>query len=439
MKLYSKFALFNAASKVLIIAAFILFVPTLIHEATLIHTDYRLKNMKDQVLKIIHKVGLKHFIEEEPDSSFASYNILKEEYISIVPTTKFLPNIKIENSLRSIDNEVVDYRVLDYTFADNNQVFLLEIGRSLSTVEDFESTLKKIAFYVLILVLSVTIVVDIGFSKYLLRPFNRIIQDKLITAKHPDTFNYASIPTSTTDFRYLDDTITNMMKKINDAFLIEKEFIANVSHELLTPISILQSRLENMLADHELSEESALKIIESQKTLNRLNKIIKTLLLISKIENDQYLKNHTVTVKSLVADVIMEIEERLTEKKIELSVAIENDFTIENCNKPLLFILLFNIINNAIKYNKKRGWIKISEKENNEFYTIEVQDNGVGIEPENIPFIFDRFKKFNKTETESYGLGLPIVKTIANFHTIAVEVSSKIGEGSIFKIVFKKK
>lgn len=395
--------------------------------------------MKDQVLKIIHKVGLKHFIEEEPDSSFASYNILKEEYISIVPTTKFLPNIKIENSLRSIDNEVVDYRVLDYTFADNNQVFLLEIGRSLSTVEDFESTLKKIAFYVLILVLSVTIVVDIGFSKYLLRPFNRIIQDKLITAKHPDTFNYASIPTSTTDFRYLDDTITNMMKKINDAFLIEKEFIANVSHELLTPISILQSRLENMLADHELSEESALKIIESQKTLNRLNKIIKTLLLISKIENDQYLKNHTVTVKSLVADVIMEIEERLTEKKIELSVAIENDFTIENCNKPLLFILLFNIINNAIKYNKKRGWIKISEKENNEFYTIEVQDNGVGIEPENIPFIFDRFKKFNKTETESYGLGLPIVKTIANFHTIAVEVSSKIGEGSIFKIVFKKK
>ena len=439
MKLYSKFALFNAISKVMIIAAFILFVPTIIHKVALVHNDYRLKSMKDQVLKIIKKVGLEQFIHDEPDSSFASYNILKEEYISIVPTSIPLTDIKIENSLRSIDNEVVDYRVLDCTFMDGNQTYLLEIGRSLATVEDFDSTLKKIAFYVLILGLSITVIIDIAFSKYLLRPFNRIIEDKLITAKHPETFNYTPINTNTTDFKYLDDTINEMMRKINDAFLIEKEFIANVSHELLTPISILQTRLENMLADSSLSEESALKIIESQKTLNRLNKIIKTLLLISKIENDQYLKNDNVSAKTLVNEVVTEIEERFTEKNIQLKLAIEKDFIIENCNKYLLFTLLFNIVNNAIKYNKENGWIHISIKENKDFYTLEVQDNGVGIESENIKFIFDRFKKFNKTETESYGLGLPIVKTIANFHGLKVEVFSEANKGSTFEIIFAKK
>ncbi|HVA99557.1 MAG TPA: HAMP domain-containing sensor histidine kinase, partial [Bacteroidia bacterium] len=188
-----------------------------------------------------------------------------------------------------------------------------------------------------------------------------------------------------------------------------------------------------------LSEESALKIIESQKTLNRLNKIIKTLLLISKIENDQYLKNDNVSAKTLVNEVVTEIEERFTEKNIQLKLAIEKDFIIENCNKYLLFTLLFNIVNNAIKYNKENGWIHISIKENKDFYTLEVQDNGVGIESENIKFIFDRFKKFNKTETESYGLGLPIVKTIANFHGLKVEVFSEANKGSTFEIIFAKK
>jgi len=78
------------------------------------------------------------------------------------------------------------------------------------------------------------------------------------------------------------------MLMLKDAFQIEKEFISNVSHELQTPISIIQNRLENLMIDQELNEEVMIKLSDSQRTLNRMSKIIKALLLISKIENDQY-------------------------------------------------------------------------------------------------------------------------------------------------------
>jgi signal transduction histidine kinase len=226
------------------------------------------------------------------------------------------------------------------------------------------------------------------------------------------------------------------MKKVKDAFAIEKEFISNVSHELLTPISILNNRLENIVGDANTPHEVSEKIIESQKTLSRLSKIIKALLLISKIENAQYLKNGTVEINNLVEEVISEIEERLQQKNIELKKLIYDDFTFSPCNKSLLHTLVFNLINNAIKYNKENGTITITGRKKNHEYLLEIADTGIGIEKNQVDSVFDRFKKLKKGDENSYGLGLPIVKTIAVFHNLKIEVRSEINSGSSFIIHF---
>jgi len=228
-----------------------------------------------------------------------------------------------------------------------------------------------------------------------------------------------------------------MMQKVKNAFLVEKEFINSASHELLTPVTILQTRFENLIANQNLPDEVADKIVESQKTLMRLSKTVKALLLISKIENAQYLKNESVNIKELSQEVLMEISERLLSKGIVVEEEWDAEYTMHNCNESLLHILILNIVNNAIKYNKENGKITLHGSFNeNKQYVFKISDTGTGIEKENIKNIFGRFKRFHADDGASYGLGLPIVKTIADFHGILIEAESVKDEGSTFSIVF---
>jgi signal transduction histidine kinase len=437
MRLYTKLAFLNTISKGIIFTAFVFFLPLMVRQVVLHHTDQRLHIMKERLIGIINRVGINTFIKSEGDTTFSSYNILKEDFISLEPiadTTAFLE--RIENTPRNIENVIVDYRVLSFVFQSENKRYLLEIGKSLVTISQLNETIKRFSFYTLILILAITIVVDIGFADYLLKPFQNIIEKKLKPVKHPSDFDFREIKTTTTDFKYLDKSINEMMEKINAAFLREKEFTGNVSHELLTPVSLLQSRLENILTDATISEHVAMKVVESQKTLTRLNKIITALLVISRIEHEQYLKEESVTIQPLLKEVADEIEERLSERNIKINFELGADYIFPRANKSLLFTLFFNLINNAIKYNVQNGSIRIRSMVENGKFIVEVKDTGIGIEAEKIKVLFDRFRKHKKTDGQSYGLGLPIVKAVADFHKIEIDIFSEVGVGSAFLLIF---
>jgi signal transduction histidine kinase len=437
MKLRTKLSLYSTLSKLLVLVAFIIIVPAIISIVSTEHTDGRLQNMKEKVIKQVNKKGIKEFIQEEADSTFSSYNILKEEYISIEATEKALNGTHFENTERIIEGETVEYRVLSTTFKHAGHLYLLEIGKSIAVVKEFNVVLQKVAFFVLIISFSITIILNIGYANYLLRPFHRIIDEKLKTVNHPETFNFETIPTTTADFVLLDQTINEMMRKIRDAFSREKEFISNVSHEMLTPISVLQTRFENMLSEGKLEEENSIRVIDSLRTLNRLKKVTNTLLLISRIENEQFLKNDSVSLKALCMEVSEEIEERFSGKNISFKSDFSDDLVLKNCNHDLLFTLLFNLVNNAIKYNVEGGKINVRGYYSGNNFFLEVEDTGIGIHKDQINNIFSRFKRLNNNQVEGYGLGLPIVKTIADFHEIAITVTSEPEKGSIFRLIFQ--
>lgn len=277
---------------------------------------------------------------------------------------------------------------------------------------------------------------NMTLAQVLLEPFNRIVTKKLKAIHHPNTFVEDHIKTSTYEFSYLDQSINEMMMKIRDAFQIEREFITNVSHELLTPISILQNRIENILSDQNLPHEVALKIVESQKTLVRLSKVIRALLYISKIENEQFLKNEQVSLQPLLSEVIEELEDRIQQKNISVREQWDCDFQLKNCNKSLMHTMLFNLVSNAIKYNKNDGEIFISGSMKDDCFLLSIKDTGVGISEDQLPFIFDRFKRFRPEDDVSYGLGLPIVRTIANFHNIRMDIQSTPDAGTDFTLTF---
>ncbi len=417
---------------------FVMAMPRIISALALANTDMRLREKKERVLQLITETGIDTFFDAGQDNTYGSYNILKEEFISLelLGDASTEPD-SIENTQRIVDGEIVDYRVLSYTFRSGDDDYLLEIGRSTASIAETGLILRKFAIIFLLIVLVITIITDLAFSKYILEPLNTIIQTKLKNVNSPANFNHKRIKTTTEDFRYLDDSINEMMHKIEETFQKEREFIGNVSHELQTPVSILQSRLENLLSDGELSAEQSIKIAEALKTLQRLKNTIKALLLISRIESDQFMKDEDISLQDLLNEILEEANERAELRNIEIESALKQDYTLYRANRPLLFTMIYNLISNAIKYNHEHGKVYLrGYMDSDEHYKLEITDTGIGISPEHLPNIFKRFSRFSNNGTEGHGLGLPIVRTIARFHNIDVAVDSVPMQGSTFTLKF---
>lgn len=434
LKLKSKLALFNALSKAIIVTTLLFIVPWIVSEITIRETDNLLIQKLDRVTEMIDSLGIENYISRDNElKAFGSYNILKEEFISIEQISKDSLIDEIQYSQRIIDEELVDYRVLSYSLEKSENNYLIEIGRSISTIIRFEEDMKRFAFLFLVIIILLTIILDLSFIQFLLNPFEKIVK-KLKNTDHPTSFDYIEVQTSTSDFRYLDDTIHSLMHKIEDAFNNEREYISNVSHELLTPISIIQSKLDNILSDESLSDSDLLKIMDSKHTLGRLTKMVRTLLMMSRIENEEYLLTEKVEINLLVKNVAEEIEDKILAKELELKLTLHTENVIINGNENLLFILLYNLVNNAIRYTQK-GFIKVETSLENNKLVLSVSDTGQGISKENLPLIFSRFKNFT-THKDSFGLGLALAKKICDYHKIQITVDSELEKGTRFTLVF---
>src|ERR1700744_1458177 len=434
MKLQIKLALYNALTKL----AIILFTGTLIlfslQRISYHHIATRLLQKKNELTSHLSSKEISQILSQE--KSFIDYNILPEEYIDIEPLKTTYDNeteVTFSTEPRTIDKKTDTYRILTSGFNYNGRGYSLEIGETIDAVDELKSTIKGFTLLMMLIAVSLTLLIDLIFTRYLLRPFYQIIDRKLVKVNDPMNFDYEKVTTTTQDFKMLDDSISSLMIKISNLFTLEKQFIANVSHELLTPISIISSRLENILQQEGLSEENENKIFASLKTLDRLKSIIKSLLLISQIENNQFNKNARVNIRDMVKEINEEFEDRLDDKKVTIINQVKNSFSMP-ANLSLIYTLLYNVISNAIKYNYEEGTITISDKLDNDTYTLEIADTGIGMDQREIEKAFNRFEKLDTGEKESYGLGLAIVKSITAFHNIKVQILSKKNKGTTFKL-----
>ena len=403
-------------------------------------TDHDLIKMKDKTMAIVSKIGINSFLNIERDSVYASYNMLKDEYITIdLDTAKTSAPVVFSNEAREIEDEDFDFRILNYGFVINNQHYMLEIGKNIQLINSLNKMMKNISITIILIVLLITIVVDIGINKYLLHPLNNMIIRKLKTITNPETFDFSELNSSTSDFVYLNNALNDLMHKVTTILKNQQKFTADVSHELFTPISIMQSKLENLLVSGNLPEQFISSVLDQQNNLNRLQQIIKALLLIARIENDQFAKNDSFSFRDLVDEIILNIEDRAEMKNVTIENLVHPNDSLSNVNKSLIYILMFNLVSNAIKYNRDGGKIRIICFETGSIFCIEVIDNGIGIDLDQIPNIFNRFKRADPTSGEGYGLGLSIVSSIVSFHNGSIEVQSVKGEGSTFKIQFSLK
>jgi len=435
MKLSAKLTLFITGSKLVIVLVFVATLPMLVKEIASSYTNYTLKQQQKKILSIVEKNGLDYYLQGE--QNYGSYTLLKEEFIAFFLVDPKLKLNTIKNSQRLIEGDTLNYRVLSYTFKNNHKNYLLEVGKTTTSIDQYNKALQRFALYGLVTLIVLTALIDLIFIRAIIRPLAAIIKARLSERQFPFLSKQKPVKTSTTDFQYLDESLISLMSQINEAFFKEREFTSNASHELMTPISILQNKMENFLAEEGLEEKHAIYVVEMMKTVDRLKKITSSLLLISRIENEQYIKKEQVKPHELFEEIVDDIKYRLEEKNIKLVINIPADDLLEYVNRDLIFQLFFNLVHNAVKFTTQNGSISIEGNKNIEgHYQIKISDTGIGISEADLPFIFDRFMKTNLNSQVGYGLGLAIVKSIATYHDIKLSVESELGRGTIFTLVF---
>jgi signal transduction histidine kinase len=414
-------------------------LPVLVEKVVYKHINKSLLEKKQKFIEHLDKEEINNFIiRKDTTETYASFSTLHSEFLQLsrLPKNSEIDKTIFINEPRIIEGEKDDYRILQYQFFYGKMRYQLEIGSSLSEIEELTFIIKLFVLIVLMIILIITFLIDTFYIEYLLKPFYKIIDTKIRRVNEPDTFDHTPINSHSADFQELDMVLNQMMDRISDLFKKEKQFIANVSHELLTPIALLKNKFENLIQNDSLDDNAVDKIASSLKTLDMLKKVINNLLLISRIENHQYESNEVVNLKEIINNLHKDLQDRMDEKGITLNSKIHHNYEFVG-NKTLMHILLYNLIVNAIKYNKNNGIITVVDGFSNSNYFMSISDTGIGMTDNQIENIFNRFTRINSTE-DGHGLGLAIAESVALFHQIIIEVTSKSNEGTTFLLRFPK-
>lgn len=244
--------------------------------------------------------------------------------------------------------------------------------------------------------------------------------------------------TSHDEIGALGQAIKDLSIELNNYRINRSEFLANISHELRTPISYLKGYAQ-LIKNHQYQNQNELETYSTiiEKESDRLSKLIQDLFELSKMEEGKVtLYFQMVDLEDLLEEGIRKVKVKAIKKDLKFELKIENTLPLIFSDGARIEQILLNLVENAIKYTET-GEIIVSAELQNQFILIKVKDTGIGIPEEDLPFIFDRFHRVEKSRSRELGgtgLGLAIVKELVKLLEGSVTVTSRYGEGTEFCI-----
>ena len=217
---------------------------------------------------------------------------------------------------------------------------------------------------------------------------------------------------------------------LREAERLQKEFVASVSHELSTPLTAVRSLLETVVLSRKPSRELIRKAL---KRVEEFERLINSVRMLTVLEVERRGAFREVDLGEIIGEVIEDLRPEVEEKRIKVSVSAKGKVALR-CDRDKIYILLRNVIENAVRYNREEGRIRIETSEGEGTLTVSVEDTGRGIPPEDLPFICDPF--FRRGEGRGLGLGLAISRKIAEFCGGSIAIESRPGVGTKVRITF---
>jgi len=222
---------------------------------------------------------------------------------------------------------------------------------------------------------------------------------------------------------------------------VRRDFVANVSHELRTPLSILRGYIETLLDSPKTPREELTRILRvMERHSDRLELLVEDLLTLAQLESgNPNLRIGTLDLSSFLPEMVRDWEKKLTSKQLNMSVDVPTDLSPIRVDRTRLQEALYNLLDNAVKYSREHGEIRLTARQRNGEIELAVSDDGIGITKEDLPRIFERFYRADKARgpdnVRGTGLGLAIVKHIAQLHGGRVEAESELDKGTTIRVV----
>ncbi|MFV0554007.1 MAG: sensor histidine kinase [Mangrovibacterium sp.] len=310
------------------------------------------------------------------------------------------------------DLELEPVRMLITTFEANGRYYQLHIANPIVEQDDLiEALLWNIVVLYFLLISSIVWVNNVVLRK-VWQPFYHFL-NQLKSYKIGQSKTIPHTDSQIKEFKDLEQAINTMVRYGVDALNQQKEFIANASHELQTPLAIASNKLELLFEDEQLSEMQVERLEDTYQILQRLIRINKSLLLFSKIENQQFLDIRQVSLNEVAHQSVDELSDYANFKNIVISF-IDDEPISKELNPTLVSILVSNLLKNAIFHNVENGSIEISLKNNQ----LSIGNTGKR-QALDSRMLFKRFSKGSQSEHGS-GLGLAIVQAIVKHYRLQI-------------------
>ncbi len=332
------------------------------------------------------------------------------------------------SSFDKIANEEIPYRVLESKVVLSDKSYIIQLKNSLLDNEDLIESIITIVVILLLLIVAGLILINRVVSKKLWKPFYQTIA-KLDGFKIEENNALHFEKNNISEFTILNNTITALTNRNQEVYQSQKEYSENASHEMQTPLAIFQGKIDLLMQTKPLNQEQYELISDLADVNQKLSRLNKSLLLLTKIENNQFAEIENVSTKQILEKLL----EQYRFQALQKNITIQNDFNediVIYANKSLIEIILSNFLSNAIRHNIVNGLVVINGSKTTISFT-----NTSGTAQLNTDSMFQRFHK-QSINSNSIGLGLQIAKKIADHYHLSINYNF-INQQNIFTLNVK--
>ncbi|MBC7223793.1 MAG: HAMP domain-containing protein [Anaerolineae bacterium] len=317
---------------------------------------------------------------------------------------------------------------------DGHMAGVLQVGASLWEVDAILQRLLTILVGGSLLAVAISMLLGIWLARTALEPIDEITRAALRISRAEDLHQRLPAPAVQDEVGRLTDTFNEMLGRLEDLFATQKRLVADVSHELRTPLTTIRGNIDLLrrgAAEDPEAREEALMAMEAETV--RMSRMVSDLLLLARADAGLPLERKPVELDTLFLEVYRQA--LLISDGVEVHIGHEDQAVVLG-DADRLRQALVNLVDNAIKYTPRGGEVWLSLYRDQEWVRLEVRDTGIGIAPEDLPHIFERFYRADRARSSSggTGLGLSIADWIARAHGGQITVRSKVGEGSTFTL-----
>jgi signal transduction histidine kinase len=274
------------------------------------------------------------------------------------------------------------------------------------------------------------------------RPIDIIAQTAQSIVSAADLERRVPVPSAQDELQRLTLTINDLLDRLQALFNAQRRFLADASHELRTPLAAMKGNIDILqrgaVRDKVLLEES---LYDMRHETDRLIRLVNDLLMLAKNETTESMRLEIVDLTSLVLEVVRELRPLAQQQRVELRLDV-HDVVMLNGDRDRLKQALLNLCMNALQHTPAEGNVTCALVRSGEMVQVHIRDTGVGIAPEDLPHIFERFYRADRSRTRQThvtstgaGLGLAIVKYIVEAHGGSVTVESTVRVGTVFHVV----